>query len=103
MADGTTYDARVYRTEVYKGSEVTTYWVRWKVAGRLWREGFRTAAQSDSFRSALLSAARKGEPFNIANGRPAAWERKNADLTWFDFACRYVDMKWKQASAKYRK
>jgi len=24
MADGTTYDARVYRTEVYQGSEVTT-------------------------------------------------------------------------------
>jgi len=25
MADGMTYNARVYRTEVYKGSEVTTY------------------------------------------------------------------------------
>jgi len=103
MADGTTYDARVYKTEVYKGSEVTTYRVRWRVAGRLWREGFRTAAQADSFRSSLLTAVRKGEAFNVAKGRPESWERKNAELTWFEFACRYVDMKWKQASAKYRK
>ena len=56
MNDATTYDARVYRTEVYKGRQVTTYWVRWKVGGRLWKEGFRTAAQADSFRSALLTA-----------------------------------------------
>jgi integrase len=103
MSDGTTYDARVYRTEVYKGKAVTTYHVRWKVGGKLWREGFRTAAQADSFRSALLTAARKGEAFNLATGRPAAWERAKADTTWYDFACLYVDMKWKQASAKYRK
>src|SRR5450755_936670 len=70
MSDGTTYDARVYRTEVYKGSEVTTYKVRWKVGARLWKEGFRNAAQADSFRSALLTAARKGEAFSLATGRP---------------------------------
>ena len=103
MSDGTTYDARVYRTEVYKGKAVTTYHARWKVGGKLWREGFRTAAQADSFRSALLTAARKGEAFSLATGRPAAWERTKADITWYEFACSYVDMKWKQASAKYRK
>src|SRR5499427_10916303 len=103
MSDGTTYDARVYRTEVYKGKAVTTYHVWWKVGGKLWREGFRTAAQADSFRSALLTAARKGEIFSLATGRPAAWERTKADTAWYDFACSYVDMKWKQASAKYRK
>jgi integrase len=103
MTDGTTYDARVYKTEVYKGSEVTTYKVRWKVGARLWKEGFRTAAQADGFRSALLTAARKGEAFSLATGRPTAWERSKADTSWYDFACAYVDVKWKQASAKYRK
>ena len=34
MAEDTTYDVRVYRTEVYKGSRVTTYRVRWKTAHR---------------------------------------------------------------------
>ena len=77
--DGTTYDARVYRTEVYKGAEVTTYKVRWKVGGRLWKEGFRTAAQADSFRSALLTLARKGEAFSMTTCRPpGAWDRRFA-------------------------
>jgi integrase len=103
MPDEISYDARVYKTEVYKGSQVTTYRVRWKVGGKLWREGFRTAAQADSFRSALLTASRKGEAFSLPTGRPTAWERSKAETTWHEFACRYVDMKWKQASAKYRK
>jgi integrase len=103
MSEGTTYDARIYRTEVYKGSEVTTYKVRWKVGARLWKEGFRNAAQADSFRSALLTAARKGEAFSLVTGRPTAWERAKPETSWYEFACAYVDVKWKQASAKYRK
>src|SRR5215470_3168022 len=104
MSDhGTTFDVRVCRTEVYKGAEVTTYKVRWKVGARLWKEGFRNAAQADSFRSALMTATRKGEAFSLATGRPTAWERAKADTSWYEFACAYVDMKWKQASAKYRK
>jgi integrase len=103
MNDGTTYDVRIYRTEVYQGVKVTTYRVRWKAGNREWRQGFRTAAQADSFRSALLTAARRGEAFSLASGRPTAWEREKAGKTWYEFACTYVDMKWKQASAKYRK
>jgi integrase len=103
MGDAITYDARVYQTEVYRGRQVTTYWVRWKVGGRLWKEAFRTVAQADSFRSALLTAARKGEAFSFATGRPVTWERTKAETGWYEFACAYVDMKWKQASAKYRK
>jgi hypothetical protein len=49
MSDGTTYDARVYRTEVYKGAEVTTYKVRWKVGGRLWKEGFAPPHRPTAF------------------------------------------------------
>ena len=48
MYEATTFDARVYRTEVYKGRRVTTYWVRWKVGARPWKEPFRTVAQADS-------------------------------------------------------
>ena len=54
---------------------MTTYKVRWKVGARLWKEGFRNAAQADSFRSALMTAARKGEAFSLVTGRPTAWER----------------------------
>ena len=72
MEDGTTYDVRTYRTEVYKGVKVTTYRVRWKTGHRLWREGFRNAALADSFRSSLLTAVRKGEAFSLTTGRPVS-------------------------------
>jgi integrase len=103
MNDATTFDARVYQTEVYKGRQVTTYWVRWKVGDRLWKEPFRTVAQADSFRSSLLTAARKGEAFSLVTGRPVTWQRERHATGWYEFACVYADMKWKQASAKYRK
>jgi len=73
MDDGTTYDVRVYRTEVYKGAKVTTCWVRWKVGDKVRKEPFRNAAQADSFRSSLLASARSGEAFSLTTGRPVAW------------------------------
>ena len=45
MSDGTTYDVRIYRSEVYKGVKVTTYRVRWKAGNREWRQGFRAAVR----------------------------------------------------------
>ena len=99
----TTYDVRVYKTEVYRGSRVTTYKVRWKTGQRTWKRPFRTAAQADVFRAELLAAARKGEAFNLATGEPASWQRNQPSMTWYEFTCAYVDMKWKTASAKYRR
>jgi hypothetical protein len=58
----------VYRTEVYKGRKVTTHKVRWTVGGRLWKEGFRTAAQPDSFRSAAdRGSSRRSIELSSAN------------------------------------
>lgn len=48
---------------------------------RLWRKGFRNAALADSFRSSLLTAARKGEPFSLTTGRPMSWSRDESVLT----------------------
>jgi integrase len=99
----TTYDVRVYKTEVYRGTRTTSHTVRWKTAHRPWRRTFRNAAQADVFRAELLAAARKGEAFNVATGEPVSWQRDEPGMTWYQFACAYVDMKWKAASAKYRR
>jgi hypothetical protein len=99
----TTYDVRVYKTEVYRGKRTSSYTVRWKTARRAWRRTFRNAAQADVFRAELLAAARKGEAFSMATGEPVSWQRDEAGMTWYDFTCTYVDMKWKTASAKYRR
>ena len=98
-----TYDVRVYKTEVYRGSRVTTYKVRWKAGDKTWKRPFRTAAQADVFRAELLAAARKGEAFSLATGEPVSWQRNQPGVTWYEFACAYVDSKWESASAKYRR
>jgi integrase len=103
MDDGTTYDVRVYRTEVYKGAKVTTYRVRWEAGHRRWREGFRNAALADSFRSSLLTAARKGEAFNLTTGRPVSWKRTESALTWYSLALDYTAAKWPYAAPNHRK
>jgi integrase len=99
----TTYDVRIYKTEVYRGARVSSYRVRWKTGQQDWRRTFRNAAQADVFRAELLAAARKGEAFNPATGEPVSWQRVEAGVSWYDFTCAYVDMKWKNASAKYRR
>jgi integrase len=103
MSGDLTYDVRVYKTEVYRGVNVTTHRVRWKAGARLWRRSFRTAAQADSFRAELLASARRGEAFVTRTGLPASWQHTGPGTSWHEFACAYVDMKWKAASAKYRR
>ena len=103
MDDSTTYSARIYKTEIYRGTEVTTHWVRWKVGGKMWKEPFRNAAQADSFRSSLLTAARKGEAFSINTGRPLAWDRDQPSVSWYALTLAYTAAKWPYASPNHRR
>jgi integrase len=105
---GVTYDVRVYKTRVYRGAKVTTYYVRWKVGGREWTQPFRNDAQADGFRSELVSAARKGEAFSTETGRPASWQREKSKTdsrgpSWYDFARSYAAAKWPYASPNHRR
>lgn len=100
--DNLTYDVRIYKTEVYKGTKVTTHRARWKTGPRPWKQHFRTKAQAASFEAELRSAARRGEAFDITTGRPVSWGRAENDVSWYDFCVSYVDMKWKGASAHHR-
>jgi integrase len=97
------FDIRFWNTRTYTGKSTTTYYVRWKVAGRLYQRGFQTKALADSFRSELVAAARSGEAFSTETGLPVSAERKEDDPTpWYEFACSYVDMKWPDAAGKSR-
>jgi integrase len=99
----TTYDVRIHKTEVWEGKKTTTHYVRWKVGSRPWKEPFKTRALADSFRSDLMSASRRGEAFDVATGRPISMSRPSKDMTWYAFACDYMDMKWSPAAATYRR
>lgn len=99
----TTYDVKIWKTEVYRGKRLTSYTVRWKVAGQEWREPFRTSALAESFRSGLTSATRKGEAFNVLTGRPLSMDRVSVDEKWYDHACKFVDLKWPHVAATTRR
>ncbi|MGW3363622.1 tyrosine-type recombinase/integrase [Streptosporangium canum] len=98
-----TYDVRVHKTQIYKGTKVTTYYVRWQVGSERLREPYRNAAQADAFRSELLTATRKGEAFSLTTGRPVSWAREDKAMTWFDFVCAYMDMKWPDLAGHSRR
>lgn len=99
----TTYDVRIWKTKVYKGKTVSTYYVRWCVAGHEFKEPFRNSAQADSFRADIVAAARKGEAFDSTDGRPISAHRLSVGMSWFEFACGYVDSKWSRSAATTRR
>lgn len=78
------------------------YGVRWVVAGKSFSKWFEYEAQADSYRSRLIRAARRGEGFDTGTGLPESMTREQQAVTWFDLACRFVDLKWPHVAAKSR-
>ena len=99
----TTYEVRIYKTDIYRGKTKTTYWVQWSAAGRRHKRPFATSALADSFRSKLVSAAREGIAFDVETGLPVTMIRAEREMSWLDFARAYVDMKWPRAAGNSRK
>ncbi|MFF4198991.1 tyrosine-type recombinase/integrase [Nonomuraea sp. NPDC001831] len=100
-----TYNVRVYAIETRRNAagKVTSYRVAWQTTTKTWKRTFKLAAQADTFRGALLTAARNGEAFSTLTGEPVSWARTDRpEMSWYDFACKFADMKWKNAAAKYR-
>jgi len=110
MNDGITYKVSVYdKIEVYQGKKRNTYYVRWRVDNREWKEPFHHSGQADSFRSSLVKNAREGQAFSIATGRPVSWERSKSSgpaekqITWYALTLDYAAAKWKYASPNQRR
>lgn len=100
----TSYDVRIYAIDVYKGKRTTTHWVQWSVAGKRFKQPYKTDALAGSFRAGLLSAAKRGEAFSTAEGLPVSLVHKETEsMSWFEFVCLFVDMKWPDAAPTHRK
>ncbi len=100
----TSYEVRVWsiRARKNESGKVTSYGVRWSVAARSCYRSFKVRAQAEGFRADLISAQRRGEPFDVTTGLPVALLRTDTDMSWFDFTCEYVDMKWADLAATAR-
>lgn len=98
------YDVRIWEIKPRKNKEgkTTSHVVRWRVGTRRFFESYKIKAQADSFRSGLISAQQKGEAFDSVTGRPVSAMRMTREITWFDLACEYVDLKWDNSAATAR-
>src|SRR5262245_21576680 len=99
----TTYDVRIWKTGIYHGKKINTYYVRWQVAGKRWKKPFKGRALADGFRSVLVTAVRKGEAFDISTGLPISIRPHREVMTWYTFTCRYIDLKWPHVPATTRR
>lgn len=101
----TSTDVRIWQIKARKNAQgkVTSYRVRWRVASTEHYESRRNRAHAESFRSELVTAASRGEAFLVDEpGLPVSLVRETHRMSWFEFAQRYVDLKWPRAAAKSR-
>ena len=106
-----TYDVRIWKTRIVNGAKGLTYQVRWTVAGKVRYATFGTKALADSHEAKLRTAARQGEAFDAVTGLPLSTSNEDEgydqepehDVTWYEFACAYVDMKWDEMSPNSRR
>ena len=95
------HDVNVWQLAVRKNRK-RGYGVRWVVAGNEFSKWFTSRPLADNHRSDLLQAVRRGEAFDTETGLPESAARQQRTVTWFDLACRFVDLKWPHLAAKSR-
>ncbi|GAA2841723.1 tyrosine-type recombinase/integrase [Kribbella solani] len=102
----TTFDVRIFdKFQIYKrvnGKE--TYRVRWSVAGEVHGLSFTNITLAKGEQNKLYAAVGRGEAFYVDTGRPISEARAAIiKMTFYEFACEYVDMKWPKAAANSRR
>ncbi|NNJ03030.1 site-specific integrase [Streptomyces sp. PKU-MA01144] len=95
------YDVRVWGIR-QRNSKKAPFQVRWTVSGKVHQEPFATKTLADARRSALITAQRAGEAFDVASGLPVSELREATSPTWYEHACAYALMKWPASAAKHR-
>src|SRR5690349_8333562 len=100
---GTSYDVRVWSVRAYKRQAGNTYGVRWTVGDRKpFHQTFSTRALADGFRSDLVSAARRGQPFDLECGLPFDMLASPESPSWYSHCCAFIDSKWKTSAPTSR-
>lgn len=99
----TTFNVRrPWKISVYQGRQGTTYTVRWMVDGEECRRPHQSLSLADDFRSAIITAIRKGEPFDSESGLPLSMMKKASATTCYAFFTEYTAKRWKAISGKHR-
>ncbi|MFF0729291.1 tyrosine-type recombinase/integrase [Streptomyces sp. NPDC004134] len=95
------YDVRIWSIRK-RPSKVAPFQLRWQVNGVEHQEKFATKTLADARRAELLTATRKGEPFDTETGLPVSEVRERNRTSWYAHAREHVARKWPTAAAKHR-
>ena len=99
-----TYEVRIWGIQMRENTKRSSYLLRWVVGARTFSASFATKALAESRRAELLLAQRRGEAFDDECGLPESEKRQQAsDVTWYDHAVAFMDMKWPAVEAGSRR
>ncbi|SHK55502.1 tyrosine-type recombinase/integrase [Actinacidiphila paucisporea] len=97
-----TFEVRIWAVRQRKDRGQTTAELRWKVGSTPHSQTFRTKTLGDGRRAELLGAVRNGEQFDEVTGLPVSELRRRNDVSWYQHARDYIEMKWLASPAKTR-
>jgi hypothetical protein len=95
------YDVRIWNVRK-RSSKAAPFQLRWLVDGEEYQEKFATKTLADARRAELLTATRKGEPFDTETGLPVSEVRERNRTSWYSHARAHAARKWPTAAAKHR-
>lgn len=99
---GHTFNVRIWAVRQRKDRKQSSAELRWKVGYTPHSQTFRTKTLADGRRAELLTAVRNGEPFDEFTGLPVSELRRRNDVSWYQHARDYIEMKWAPSPAKTR-
>ncbi|PYC80480.1 site-specific integrase [Streptomyces tateyamensis] len=80
--------------------------LRWTVGPQRHSKSFATKTLAQGREAELRTAMKKGEQFDVESGLPAselrAIQKAKQQVTWYQHARKYAEMKWARSSAKSR-
>lgn len=89
-----TYDVRIWSVRQRKDRRSSSAELRWKTGDTPHSLTFKTKTLADGRRAELLRALHEGEPFDVETGLPIRELRERNDITWYQHARDYIEMKW---------
>lgn len=100
---GKTYEVRIWSVRQRKDRRQSSAELRWKTGDAPHSQTFRTKTLADGRRAELLRAAHEGEPFDEETGVPLRELRERNDVSWFQHAQDYIEMKWPHSPGSTRR
>ncbi|GAB2872559.1 tyrosine-type recombinase/integrase [Streptomyces mayteni] len=100
---GHTFTIKIWGIRQRTDRGQTSAELRWKVGNEPHSLTFRNVTLADNRRAQLLVAAQRGEAFDEATGLPVSELRQQQDVSWYQHARNYIQMKWQDAPASTRR